>query len=212
MTANTSTPCGSDAYQVVRDFEQAVADYAGAKYGVAVDSCTNAIFLCCKYFKVDYRQKQAVHLPKKTYVGVAYSVLHAGGRIKFHDFEWSGAYQLLPYLIIDSARRFRREMYVPTTLYCLSFHWSKHIPIGRGGMILTDNEDAVKWLKQARFDGRTEGVSCKDDDFTVLGYHFYLTPELAARGLMLMQSVKDSYPDLPEENYPDLSRYEIFKK
>ena len=207
MKKSTSTHCGSDAYQVVRDFEQVVADYAGAKYGVAVDSCTNAIFLCCKYRKIGNTL-----LPKKTYVGVAYSVIHAGGKIVWVDCEWTGFYHLSPWRIIDSARRFKRNMYIPDTLYCLSFHWSKHIPIGRGGMILTDNEDAVKWLKQARFDGRTEGVSCKDDDFTVPGYHFYLTPELAARGLMLMQSVKDSYPDLIEENYPDLSRYEIFKK
>ena len=137
MKKSTSTRCGSDAYQVVRNFEQAVADYAGAKYGVAVDSCTNAILLCCKYCEVE-----TVVLPKKTYVGVAYSILHAGGKIEFVDDDWQGAYQLWPYPIIDSARRFKRGMYHdlgPYTLYCLSFHWSKHIPIGRGGMILTDN-------------------------------------------------------------------------
>ena len=209
MKENTLTHCGSDAYQVVRDFEQAVADYAGSKYAVAVDSCTNAILLCCKLCKVD--EGLEVCLPKKTYVGVACSVKHAGGRIKFVDEPWIGLYRLDPYPIIDSARRFHRGMYIPRTLYCLSFHWSKHIPIGRGGMILADDKKAVDWLKQARFDGRTEGVPCKEDDFTVPGYHFYLTPELAARGLMLMQSVKDSYPDLPEENYPDLSKYEIFQ-
>ena len=164
-------------YQVVKDFEQTVAEYAGAPYAVAVDSCTNALLLCCKYFKVE-----TVYIPEKTYVGVAYSILHAGGKVVFEPHDWSGAYRLDPYPIIDSARRFKRNMYIPQTLYCLSFHWSKHIPIGRGGMILTDDEDAVKWLRQARFDGRTEGVSCKDDNFTVPGYHFYLTPELAARG------------------------------
>ncbi len=187
-------------YQIVKDFEQAVADYAGAKYGVAVDSCTNAILLCCKYLNVD-----TVCLPKKTYVGVAYSVIHAGGKIKFVDNDWQGVYVLTPYPIVDSARRFRKNMYMPRTLYCLSFHWSKHLPIGRGGMILTDDKKAAKWLRKARFDGRTEGVPCKEDTFDVPGYHFYLIPEQAARGLMLMQSVKDDNPDLIEENYPDLS-------
>lgn len=187
-------------YQIVKDFEQAVADYTGAPYAVAVDSCTNAILLCCKYYRVD-----TVRLPKKTYVGVAYSVIHAGGKIEFVDNKWQGAYQLEPYPIIDSARRFKRNMYVFGTLYCLSFHWSKHLPIGRGGMILTDDVEAAKWLRKARFDGRMEGVPCKEDTFDVPGFHFYITPEQAARGLMLMQSVKDDNPDLPEENYPDLS-------
>jgi len=187
-------------YQIVKDFEQAVADYAGSKYAVAVDSCTNAILLCCKYLNVD-----TVYLPKKTYVGVAYSVIHAGGKVEFVDYEWRGFYVLTPYSIVDSARQFRRWMYMPRTLYCLSFHWSKHIPIGRGGMILTDSLCAADWLRKARFDGRTEGVPCKEDTFDVPGYHFYLMPELAARGLMLMQNVKDDYPDLVEENYPDLS-------
>lgn len=187
-------------YQIVKDFEQVVADYAGAPFAVAADSCTNAILLCCKYLNID-----TVRLPKKTYVGVAYSVIHAGGKVEFVDNEWTGAYQLEPYPIIDSARRFKRDMYIFGTLYCLSFHWSKHLPIGRGGMILTDDIEAVKWLRKARFDGRTEGVPCKEDIFDVAGYHCYLIPEQAARGLMLMQSVKDDYPDLPEENYPDLS-------
>ena len=41
------------AFDSVRAFEKCVADYAGSKYAVAVDSCTNALFLCCKYFKVN---------------------------------------------------------------------------------------------------------------------------------------------------------------
>ena len=194
-------------YNIVEEFEKSVAQYAKAPYAVAVDSCTNALLLAMKYYNV-----KEVHLPKKTYVGVAYSVLHAGGKIIFDDYEWKGAYQLKPYPIWDSARRFKKKMYIPGTLYCLSFHWVKHIPIGRGGMILTDNLNAVEWLKKARFDGRTEGMAPTDDTFDAMGYHFYMTPEQAARGLVFMSMFKDKkFKDIPEENYADLSQFKIFK-
>ena len=198
----------SKPYDIVSTFEESVAEYAGSYYGIAVDSCTNALFLACKYFNV-----KEVKLPKFTYVGVAYAILNAGGTIKFIDHKWEGSYILHPYQIVDSARRFRKNMYMymPGTLYCVSFHWSKHLPIGRGGMILTNDYQAVQWLKKARFDGRTEGVLAKEDNFTTPGYHMYMIPELAARGLMLMNSVKDDNDDLPWDDYSDLSKHKIFQ-
>ena len=39
-------------FAIVDNFEKRVAQYTGAKYAVALDSCTNAIFLCCKYLNV----------------------------------------------------------------------------------------------------------------------------------------------------------------
>ena len=59
-------------------------------------------------------------------------------------------FKLLP--IVDSATRFTKNMYINKTLTCLSFHHRKHLPIGRGGMILTDSKKLM-WLK-ARYDGR----------------------------------------------------------
>ena len=38
----------SDPWDVVDLFEKKMAEYAGSKYGVAVDNCTNALFLCLK--------------------------------------------------------------------------------------------------------------------------------------------------------------------
>jgi dTDP-4-amino-4,6-dideoxygalactose transaminase len=45
-------------------------------------------------------------------------------------------------------------MYEPGTLHTLSFHRRKHLAIGRGGMILTDDAEAAKWLRLARYDTR----------------------------------------------------------
>lgn len=194
------------SYNVIVEFEERVAKFAGATCAVAVDSCTNALFLSCLYYKV-----KEVLLPCRTYVGVPQAVKNAGGKIIFEDFDWSGVYFLEPYNIVDSARRFKKGMYIKDTLYCLSFHWTKHLNLGNAGMILTDDTEKMAWLKRARFDGRTEGALAKDDIFTSPGYHMIMQPELAVRGLILMDDIKEDLEDLPNDDYTDLSRHKIFK-
>ena len=93
-----------DPFEIVRQFERTIAEYAGSKYAVSVDTCTAALFLCCTYLKVG-----EVTIPKRTYVSVPCEIIHAGGKVKFSDTEWRGTYRLEPYPIIDSALRFRRE-------------------------------------------------------------------------------------------------------
>jgi len=125
-----------------------------------------------------------VTIPKKTYFSVPMSIIHAGGCVRYEDLSWFGAYRLKPYQIIDSAMRFKKDMYWPGQFQCLSFHYAKHIPIGRGGMILTDNKKAAKWFRVMRNDGRRE-IPKEKDNVKLLGWNFYMTPEQAARGLSL---------------------------
>ena len=138
------------------------------------------------------------------------SIIHAGGNVAFRDEDWTGAYQLKPYPIYDCARRFTSGMYFPGQFQCVSFHWSKILGLGQGGAILHDNPEADKWLRKVRFDGRTEGVDPKDDDI-IMGYHCYMSPETAAQGLMRLSLLPLHNPDLPNSDYPDLSRMEVFK-
>jgi dTDP-4-amino-4,6-dideoxygalactose transaminase len=197
-------------YEIVRRFEKEVAEYSGAKYGIMVNSCTNAIFLCCLYCNV-----KRVILPAYTYPGVAMSVINAGGNIKFQDYKWQGAYQLEPYRIFDSALRFKKGMYRKNSLYCLSFHYKKLLPIGHGGMILCDDKAEYDWFKRMSFDGRTEGVPLNREYFDVIGYHCNVMPEQAARGMMFFHLVKNKdLPDLKveEQGYPDLRKFNIFKQ
>lgn len=112
------------------------------------------------------------------------SIIHAGGEVKYENIKWSGAYQLKPYPIIDSAMRFKAGMFKKNSFQCLSFHYAKHIPIGRGGMILTDNKKATDWFRLMRNDGRRE-IPKEKDRVRLLGWNLYMTPEQAARGLSL---------------------------
>ena len=193
-------------YKVVTDFENRVADFSGAKYAVAVESGTAAIFLSCFYKRV-----KDVFIPKRTYPSVPCSIIHAGGRVHFTDQAWSGTYELAPYGIVDGALRFRRDMY-KGGLHCLSFHIKKLLPIGRGGMILTDDEQAAHWFRLARFDGRSP-IPLEQDNFTMLGWNMYLSPDQAARGIQLFELTKNTtLADLKaeEQGYPDLSTYGIY--
>ena len=199
-------------YLVVEELEKRIAEWAGAPYGVAVESGSAAIFLSLMWHKNKYGHIGTVTIPSRTYPSVPCSIIHAGGKVCFTDEAWSGIYRLRPYEIYDSALRFQRGMYIRDSLYCLSFHAKKHLPIGRGGMILTDDKDAYKWLRKARFDGRNE-CSLKEDCIDSLGYNMYLTPEQAARGLMLFSNIENQHledMDVEKQGYSDLSQFKIY--
>lgn len=197
----------TNPYQIVRMFEQAVCDYTGAPFAVAVDSCTNALFLCCKYLNVT-----EVTIPAKTYLSVPMSIMQAGGEVVFDRSrdDWRGVYQLSPYPIWDAAKRLTAGMYQAGQLMCLSFHIKKPLGIGKGGMILTDCPDAVEWFKRARYEGRSEKFY-KDDSIAELGWNMYMTPQEAAHGLCLLQNYPENVPDQDEPNgYRDLTEFPVF--
>lgn len=195
-------------YKIVKMFEEEVADYTGAPYAISVDSCTSALFLCCKYLEVT-----DVIIPSKTYLSVPQSIINSGGNVVFDPStnDWRGVYQLKPYPIYDAAKRFTSGMYIPNTFMCLSFHIKKHLKIGKGGMILTDNKEAVDWFRESRYEGRSEKLY-HEDDIKNIGWNMYMTPQEACHGLSLMQNIEWSYPDLDENNgYRDLRDFSLFK-
>jgi dTDP-4-amino-4,6-dideoxygalactose transaminase len=195
----------SDAFAVVEKFEKRVAAFAGAKYGVAVASGTWAVFLACKCAGV---HKINVTLPARTFISVPMAVLQAGGAVRFEDYEWSGLYELFPFRIFDGALRWRSQMYAGG-LHCLSFHARKHLPIGEGGMILTDDAYDAEWLRQARYSGR-RGPDYRVEDVSAMGWQAYMNPEKAARGLHLMDYNEVDKPDQVVV-YPDLRQCPVFK-
>lgn len=194
--------------QVVDLFEKKIAELSGSKYAVATDSCSNAIFLCLKYIN----KPQTIRIPKKTYVSVPQQIIHAGYQIEFTEKEWSGVYQLEPLNIWDGAGRYTKDMYVGNNnLHVLSFQIKKRLPIGRGGMILCNKTEEYLWFKKMVYDGRDMTIQYVNDKINLMGYHMYMTPEDAARGIILMNKIpqinKDSHNS---ENYVDLTSFDIF--
>ena len=196
-------------YKIVQMFEEEMAHYTGAPYAVSMNSCTNALFLACKWINV---KDQEVIIPKRTYLSPPQSIRQAGGKLVFDEREWEGLYQLKPFPIYDAAKRLTSGMYIPGTYMCISFHIKKHLKIGKGGMILTDNAAAAEWFKARRYEGRTAGKMYHEDMISEEGWNMYMTPEQAARGLTLMQNYPEHMPDIPEDPpYRDLTEFEMFK-
>jgi dTDP-4-amino-4,6-dideoxygalactose transaminase len=193
----------NDPRDIVGIFERKLALFAGSRFAVLTDSCSNALFLSLKLRKVSGE----VVIPAHTYVSVAMQIHHAGGTPRFTDFKWSGLYELGSTGVWDSAARFTKGMFVGgRALQCLSFQIKKRLPIGRGGAILTDSEEDYKALKLMSYDGRDLDSPYTDPGHvSTLGWHYYMTPEDAARGIILMDKLPETNADTMDwTHYPDL--------
>lgn len=211
----------SGIYKITEDFEKLLCEYTGSKYAIALDNMSNALFLSLYYeHKVKNRTENVITIPSRTYPSVPCEIIHVGLKVEFYHVEGKtikGAYQLKGSNVWDSALRFTADMYIPNTHMCISFTGPyKHFKLSKGGAILTDDYDAYLWFKRARYSGRRE-QSYHDDHFDMLGWNFYIMPELSARGILLMNQFYDingnkkNNDDL-ELPYPDLSKYEIYSK
>lgn len=201
-------------FQAVRDFEAALCEYTGAHYAVTTNSCTMALLLACAWHKqAGYGgyEGNKLRIPSRTYVSVPQSIKHAGYGVLYEDYDWRGGYQLFPLPVWDSARLFTSGMYLPGHMQCVSFHTTKTLGDTQGGAILHDNAQANAWLRRARFDGRTEGMAPKDDHFDMLGWHCYMSPDVAARLLHRLAVLPRHNAPLPNDDYPDLSQWEVLR-
>lgn len=211
-------------HKITEDFERELSKYTGAKYVVTVDNQSNALFLALYYEKnIKKTIGDNVSIPCRTYPSVPCEIIHVGLKVKFLPVDGEkikGAYQLVGSNVYDSALRFTSNMYIPQTHMCVSFTGPyKHLKLGKGGAILTDDENAYKWFKKARFSGRDE-CSYHTDNFDinpVVGWNFYMMPEISARGLLLISQFYDSKGN-PIENedlelpYPDLSKFKVYEQ
>ena len=198
------------AYTVVDQFEDALCEYTGAPYAVATSSCTDALFLSMLWCMRNTDQASYapnVWLPKHNYVGVYQAAVRAGYTVTWTDEQWHYDYHVKPLPVVDSAKHLARGMYAKGTMMCLSFGASKRLNIGRGGAILTDNQDAADWIRPRSMDGRTPGEDYQTPRFAVPGHRMNLTPEEAARGLLLLTYLDDP-PSDTWKAYPDLSKAE----
>ena len=91
--------------------------------------------------------------------------------------------------------------------------FGKHLKIGKGGMILTNDKEAYDWFKLARYEGRHMDRLYKDDSFDMIGWNMYMPPEQAAEGLELFKNISDKNEDLESSGiHKDLSQFPIYER
>ena len=146
--------------KVVNQFEEEFAEYVGAKYCVAVNSCTMAIFLVLTFMKEALGICGFAKLSPYMPVVVLNAVKHAGWSYQWClPADWIGrSYELVgrgDQTIIDSAQEVCKnkcsENYYSTWLY--SFYPTKPVGGIDGGMIATNSKAMEEWLRVARMNG-----------------------------------------------------------
>lgn len=196
------------SFAKVTEFETKVSEFFGAPYGIAVDCCTHGIELCLRHQNI-----KSITVPKRTYLSVPMLANKLNIKLKWKDDKWDEFYWVEDTNIIDAAVLWRKNSYIPGTLMCVSFQFQKHLSLGRGGIILTDNKLTAIELKKMSYDGRLPDIPWREQNITSLGYHYYMAPEIAEKGLEKLDKAINTPPkkwDLNE--WPDLTKMEIFKK
>lgn len=196
-----------ETWQVVDYFEKQIADFFGAPFAVAVDCCTHALELCIKADE----EPGPLSVPAYTYMSVPMMLDKIGINYYLNDDKWKKYYHLTPE-IIDAAATWVPNIYQPGTRMCISFQFKKPLPIGRGGIILLDDVEKYNRLQRMVRDGRERTQTMWVDDVQELGYHYYMAPEDAARGIYLFMNMKDQPACFATwEDYRDIREMTYFR-
>lgn len=193
-------------FTVVSEFEKKIADFFGAPYAIAVDSCTHGVELCLRY-----THARAITVPKHTYLSIPFLAEKLGLVRYWKDEDWKD-YYFLTDTVVDAAVLWKENSFIFGTLMCISFQYQKHLSLGRGGVILTDNQKAAEVLKKMSYDGRMPITPWREQNIEMVGYHYYMTPETAQLGLDKLPSAITSTPrQWTVNDWPDLTQMNIFK-
>ena len=195
------------SFEVIKEFENKIAEFYGSPYAVAVDCCTHSIELCLRYKEV-----KKFTVPPNTYPSVPNLARKIGVEFEWEEQNWSDFYFLGGTSIIDAAVYWKKDGYLKNSLMCLSFQFQKHLSLGRGGMILTDDKKARDELKKMSYDGREPNIPWRKQNISTLGYHYYMTPEIAQDGLKkLPDAIKKKPKKWVLEDWPDLRKMKIYR-
>jgi len=198
------------SFEIVKQFENKIAEFFGSPYAVAVDSCTHGIELCLRLTNTT-----KINVPSRTYLSVPMLAHKMGIELQWRNEDWENYYTLNydDRRIIDAAVLWQQDSYMPNTFMCLSFQFRKHLSLGRGGIILLDNKSDATELKKMSYDGRHPNIPWRNQNIDTFGYHYYMTPETAELGLDKLQNAINTSPKKwVVSDWPDLTKMEIFKR
>ena len=194
-------------FQAVTEFENKLAQFFGSPYAIAIDCCTHGVELSLRYTKA-----QVIEVPKHTYLSIPFLAHKLNIELKWKDDNWRDYYYLTD-KVIDAAVLWKKDSYIPGTYMSISFQYQKHLSLGRGGVILTDDKIAAEELKKMSYDGRLPNIPWREQNITSIGYHYYMTPETAQLGLSKLENAINTQPrQWVIEDWPDLTNMKIFKK
>ena len=79
-------------------------------------------------------------------------------------------------------------------------------------MILTDDKESAEELRRMSYDGREPSQPWREQDISSMGYHYYMTPETAQRGLERLEEAKNTTPrQWVYTDWPDIRNMKVFQ-
>jgi len=194
--------------ELVEKFQREFADFYGAPFAVATDSCTHAMELCLRYSPP--APGVELTIPSRTYISVPFTLMKLKLNWHFVDEVWQNYYYVNGTNIVDAAVFFQKGGYIDGTYMCLSFQFKKTLSLGRGGAILLDNKKDYDALSRMAYDGRSNDRPWKEQNINSIGYHYYMTPETAELGSHKLKSAV-AKPSQGSADYPYLPDMDVFK-
>jgi len=162
---------------IVKEVEESITDYVGAKYGCAMNSATNAIFLSM------LGQQVRVKVPSIIPPVVLNAILTAGNKIEFVDnIEWVGGSYVLhdfgQYKIIDSAQKLEKDQFKKEAndddLMIFSFYPTKPISGMDGGLVVSNDYKKIEWFREASFNGMSYADNNWEREIKFPGFKMYM--------------------------------------
>ena len=193
-------------FNKVIEFEKQISKFFGSPYAVATDCCTHAVELCLRHTSASF-----CNVPNNTYLSIPMTIKKLNIPFQWVDIKWKDYYYITSN-IYDAAVLWEANSYITNSFMCISFQHSKHLSLGKGGVILCPTLADYKMLKAMSYDGRDLSiVPWADQDVSILGYHYYMTPETAQLGLdKLAQAIATKPRSCDYTNYPDISKMSVF--
>ena len=161
----------------VENLENTLKKYVGAKYACSINSATNAIFLSF------LNKSVTVNVPSIIPPVVLNAIATSGNRINFVDnIEWVGNSYTLhdfgDYKIVDSAQKLEKNQFKkecnPQDLMFFSFYPTKPLGGSDGGLIVSDDKEKIRWLKEAVLNGMSYSKNNWERKINFAGYKMYL--------------------------------------
>lgn len=157
---------------VTRQFEEAIAEYTGYEFSIAVNSATSGLFVA---YSVMYGKKSlTIHVPALTFVATANMLLATNTDIKIIDVDsktWTdtkikevpvsfAGYPTFGGEVADDAHFLNCGMVqYDHDISVISTHAVKHVTSGEGGVILTNDEYLYREMSKLVDQGRGVGNS-----------------------------------------------------
>jgi len=211
--------------EIVREFEQEICEYVGAKYAASFFSASYAMYSILKSDScATPKSPTRISIPSMIPAVVPNVLIDAGCEISFNtDTDWvGGAYQLCKG-VIDSAQQLDRDQYknhlwdnrFGNGLMVFSFYPTKPLSSLDGGIIVSDCKEKIDDLKSLSFYGMEYAEDSWSRVQKQVGYKAYMSTmqaTIASRNLKTLDSkyerideIRDKYNN--ELGYNNTSRH-----